>query len=266
MDGIKNFEKEMYHGYMLNKLVVDGCECIIVEPEKPLPGKMWVWKAEFFNAFPSFELEMLKRGFYLAFMNVGNTFGCPSAMKHFDVFYNELSGNLGFSKHPIMLGLSRGGLYIYNWAAENTDKVSCLYADNAVCDFKSWPGGKGQSKGSVDEWRKLQADYGFSSEKEALEYPGNPVDNLALLAKAGIPLVHTSGTEDEVVPVEENTDIVESRYRKLGGLIKVFRHPGGHHPHGLENPETLINFILKNGIGLKSSSSIESKANEGESA
>ncbi|MFZ2658387.1 MAG: hypothetical protein WAX69_25870 [Victivallales bacterium] len=234
---------------MLNKFVFDGCECMIVEPEKPLPGKLWVWKAEFFAAFPAFELEMLKRGFYLAYMNVGNTFGCPSAMKHFDAFHQELTGKPGFSKRPIMLGLSRGGLYIYNWAAKNTDKVACLYADNAVCDFKSWPGGKGHGKGSAGDWDKLQVDYGFSSEKEALEYTGNPIDNLAVLAKAGIPLVHTAGTDDDVVPVDENTDIVDKRYKKLGGLIKVFRHPGGHHPHGLDNPEPLIDFILKHRIG-----------------
>lgn len=251
MGGIKICGKDTYQGYMLGKLVVDGCECVIVEPENPLPGKMWVWKAEFFTAFPAFELEMLKRGFYLAYMNVGNTFGCPSAMKHFDVFHSELSGKLGFSKRPIMLGLSRGGLYIYNWAAKNTDKVACLYADNAVCDFKSWPGGKGKGKGSPSDWAKVQADYDFATENEALAYTGNPIDNLEVLAKAGIPLVHTAGTDDEVVPVEENTDIVESRYKKLGGTIKVFRHPGGHHPHGLENPEPLIEFILKNGIGLK---------------
>lgn len=244
-------EYENYRGYRLKKFIFDSCECMIVEPANPLPGKLWVWKAEFFQAFPDFELEMLKRGFYLAYMNVGNTFGCQSAMKHFDAFHNELVGKLGFSKRPVMLGLSRGGLYIYNWSVNNTDKVACLYADNAVCDFKSWPGGKGKGKGSPSDWAKLQADYGFASEKEALEYGGNPVDNLEVLAKAGIPLVHTTGTEDDVVPMEENTDIVESRYKKLGGLIRVFRHPGGHHPHGLEDPEPLIDFIMRNGIGLK---------------
>jgi hypothetical protein len=59
-------ENEYYQGYQLKKFFLDDCECMIVEPMNPLPGKMWVWKAEFFQAFPAFELEMLRRGFYLA--------------------------------------------------------------------------------------------------------------------------------------------------------------------------------------------------------
>jgi len=243
-------QAEDYHGYRLSRFVLDGCECAIVEPATALPGKPWVWKAEFFAAFPAFELAMLARGFHLAYMNVGNTFGCPAAMRHFDAFHAELTGCRGFSKRPVLLGLSRGGLYIYNWAAKNPESVACLYADNAVCDFKSWPGGKGTGPGSPADWQKLLADYGFASEQEALTYGGNPIDNLVPLARAGIPLVHATTTEDEVVPPQENTDIVEARYRELGGRIEVFRHPGIHHPHGLPDPEPVIAFILQHGIGL----------------
>jgi acetyl-CoA carboxylase alpha subunit len=41
-------------------------------------------------------------------------------------------------------------------------------------------------------------------------------------------------------------DLVRKRYRELGGFIKVFRHPGGHHPHGLDDPTPLIDCILEN--------------------
>ena len=59
-------------------------------------------------------------------------------------------------------------------------------------------------------------------------------------------LIHAARTEDTVVPIAENTDIVEKRYKELGGSIKVFRHPGGHHPHGLDDPAPLIDYILEN--------------------
>lgn len=241
---------EDYHGYSLHRFEVGDLEAIIVEPKTPKAGREWVWKAEFFSAFPNFELAMLERGFHLAFLNVGNTFGCPSAMTHFDEFYTMLTEKYSFSSHPVLLGLSRGGLYVYNWAANNADKVSCVYADNAVCDFKSWPGGKGEGPGSPENWIKLIEDYGFASEQEALDYSGNPIDNLESLAKAGIPLIHTSATEDEVVPISENTNILEDRYTKLGGMIKVIRHPGKHHPHGLDNPEPVVEFILEYGKEL----------------
>lgn len=100
---------ESYHGYVLHRFHFDGCECMVVEPHTPRPGREWIWKAEFFEAFPTFELAMLERGFYLVFITVGNTFGCPDALKHWDAFYRELTGRHGFARRTILFGLSRGG-------------------------------------------------------------------------------------------------------------------------------------------------------------
>ena len=234
-----------YCSFELHDFAVDNCPCKVVVPPDPRPDKAWIWKAEFFTAFPKFELAMLEKGFYLGFMSVGNTFGCPSAMDHFEKFYEAMT-SWGFSKRPLMLGLSRGGLYIYNFALRDPERVACLYADNPVCDFKSWPGGRGTGEGSPENWQKLIKDYGFASEEEALNYQGNPLDNLERLARHNVKLIHAARTEDTVVPIAENTDIVEKRYKELGGSIKVFRHPGGHHPHGLDDPAPLIDYILEN--------------------
>ena len=67
-----------------------GNAVIVIEPNNPAPGQRWVWRAEFFDVFPAFNLEMLERGWWIAYMNVGNTFGCPAAMERFDVFYKEM--------------------------------------------------------------------------------------------------------------------------------------------------------------------------------
>jgi hypothetical protein len=53
------------------------------------------------------------------------------------------------------------------------------------------------------------------------------------------------GDADEVVPVAENTAILEERYNKLGGKIRVIHKPGiGHHPHSLQDPAPIVDFIL----------------------
>jgi alpha-beta hydrolase superfamily lysophospholipase len=115
-----------------------------------------------------------------------------------------------------------------------------------VCDFKSWPGGKGKAPGSAEDWKLVMQNYGFKDEAAALKYKKNPVDNLEPLAKAGIPLIHVVGQADKTVPVEENTDLIEQRYKALGGTIEVIRKPGvDHHPHGLENPEAVVKFIVE---------------------
>lgn len=74
---------------------------------------------------------------------------------------------------------------------------------------------------------------------------GNPVDNLSPLAKANIPLIHVVGDSDTAVPVAENTAVVEDRYKALGGHIKIFHKPTGHHPHGLGDSAPIVEFILK---------------------
>jgi pimeloyl-ACP methyl ester carboxylesterase len=187
---------------------------------------------------------LLGKGFYYAHLVVGNTFGCPGAVKHFNAFYEALTGQ-GLAGKAVLIGISRGGLYGYRWASENPERVAVIYGDAPVCDFKSWPGGKGKGQGSLRDWAALLPLYGFKSEAEAIAYRGNPIDVLAPLAKAGVALIHVVGDADDVVPVAENTAIVEARYQRLGGTVQVIHKPGvGHHPHGLEDPTPVVDFIL----------------------
>ena len=235
-----------YRGYDRYDFVVGGCQTIVVGPRQLAAGKPWVWRAEFFDAFPQVDLALLAKGFHLVCINVGNTFGCPDALAHWDVLYKDLTERYEFSRKPVLEGLSRGGLYCFNWAANNPRKVGCILADNAVMDFKSWPGGKGKGKGSPNDWKKLLEDYHFKSEAEALAYTKNPVDNLEPLAKARVPLFLLYGDADVVVPYAENGAIVKERYEKLGGPVRVLIKKGmGHHPHGLDDPAPVVEFILK---------------------
>ena len=88
--------------------------------------------------------------------------------------------------------------------------------------------------------------YGFKSEEEARAYPRNPVDALAPLAAAKVPLLHVFGDADEVVPWEENTGVIAERYKKLGGDITLIRKPGvHHHPHGLDDSTPIVEFIWR---------------------
>ncbi len=235
-----------YHSFQRYDFTVDGCNAIVVAPKQELPGRPWIWRAEFFDAYPGVDLALLEKGFHLAYIEVGNTFGCPDALKHWDVFYKELTTKYGLSKKPALEGLSRGGLYIYNWADAHPRQVGCLFGDAPVCDFKSWPAGKGKGVGSPQDWQDLMKCYHFKSEAEALAYKKNPIDNLKSLAKAHVPIIHIYGDVDEYVPHEENTMILAERYKKLGGEITTIVKKGvGHHPHGLDDPTPVVDFIVR---------------------
>ena len=237
-------KKSNFHGFERYDFQFAGRKAIIVAPKQAAADKPWVWRARFFGHQPQADVEMLKHGWHIAYADVGGLFGAPSAVEHWNKFHQHVTSKWGFHQRPVLEGMSRGGLIIFNWAKLNPDKVTAIYGDAPVCDFKSWPGGKGDGKGSPKTWQQCLKIYGFN-ETEALDAKVNPIDGLESLAKAKIPVLNVVGDADVVVPVKENSDILEHRYRKLGGPIKVIHKPGiGHHPHSLKDPAPIVNFFL----------------------
>jgi len=237
-------ERSSFHSFDRFDFSYAGRACIVVVPKTIAPGKPWIWRARFFGHEPQTDIALLEKGFHIAYIDVAGLFGAPKAVAIWDQFYSYLTQVHGFAKKPALEGMSRGGVIIYNWAASNPDKVSCIYGDAPVCDFKSWPGGKGTGKGSASDWTQCLGVYGLT-EAQALTAKCNPIDRLEPLAQANIPLLNVVGDADEVVPVDENTAILEERYKALGGPIQVIHKPGiGHHPHSLEDPTPIVEFVL----------------------
>jgi pimeloyl-ACP methyl ester carboxylesterase len=238
-------KESQWKGYALNQFNLEGVGCKVVRPKKAAPGKPWIWRARFWGHEPQTDIALLEKGWHVGYCEVSNLFGAPKAVARWDAFYAYLVKEHGFAKKAALEGMSRGGLIIYNWAKANPEKVSCIYGDAPVCDFKSWPGGKGKGKGSAGTWKNCLKAYGLT-EAEAMGFKGNPIDGLEVLAKAKVPIFHVIGEADTVVPVAENSDVIEKRYRALGGSIEVIRKPGiGHHPHSLKDPKPIVDFVLR---------------------
>jgi pimeloyl-ACP methyl ester carboxylesterase len=232
-----------WNGFRRHTFTLDTRKCYVVEPKTAAAGKPWIWRARFWGHRPEVDLALLNKGFHLAYMDIVELFGSPKAIAHWNEFYRFLTEEHGFHRKAVLEGMSRGGLTIYGWAAANPEKVACIYADAPVCDFRTWPRGK-----AAASWTTLLQVYGFKDDAEALAYRGNPIDTLAPLAKAGIPLFHVHGDADEVVPLASNTAVVERRYRELGGSITVVVKPGVGHTHGLADPTPIIEFALRNAL------------------
>ena len=235
-----------WNGYQRHDFEVNGHPATVVVPKQAAQGKPWVWHGEFFGHKPAPDIALLGRGFHIVYLKVPDLLGSPLAVSHWNGYYQELTQRYGLAPKVALVGLSRGGLYCYNWAIANPDKVACIYADAPVCDFKSWPGGKGKGKGDSKNWARVLALWGFADDAAALAAKVNPVDNLAPLAQAGVPLLHVYGDADEVVPWDENTGLLAERYKALGGSITLIAKPGvGHHPHGLEDSTPIVEFIAR---------------------
>ncbi|BCX50416.1 hypothetical protein HAHE_43240 [Haloferula helveola] len=220
-----------------------GCSGTIVSPKQAAAGRPWIWRARFFGHQPALDLELLDRGWHVAYCDVSNLYGAEPAMLRWDAMHEFMSKTLGLSPKPVLEGMSRGGLPIFNWAARHPNSVSAIYGDNPVCDFRTWPGGDG-GKRSEGDWKRLLEVYGIDD--AAAGKHDQVVDRLEPIAKAGIPVAVVLGMKDDVVPPKQNGEAVAAKYESLGGKVRVWRKPdAGHHPHGLHPPAELREFLLE---------------------
>lgn len=242
---IQDTKEFNFHGHQGYEFTNEGVKCLIVKPAREAIGRPWMIRARFWGHEPQTDIALLENGFHVVYCDVADMYGSDKAVGRWNSLYKRMI-KAGFNKKVVLEGMSRGGLIIYNWAAQNSEKVACIYADAPVMDFKSWPMGKGKSAGSPQDSKQLLAAYGFANEAEALNWQRNPIDCAPIMAKAGIPILHVVGDADCVVPVAENTAIFETRMKELKAPITIIHKPSvGHHPHSLNNPDPIVRFILQ---------------------
>ena len=94
----------------------------------------------------------------------------------------------------------------------------------------------------------LEEYQGFTGRtlSDMLSYRDHPIDKMDILLKNNIPVILVAGDCDHVVPYCENGALLENYYKENGGTIEVHIKPGcDHHPHGLENPAVIADFMDK---------------------
>ena len=240
---LKPIKEINFHGYKGYEYDNNGVTYYIVKPNRVAAGNPWIWRARFWGHEPQTDIELLERGYHLAYCDVADLFGSKSAVERWDEFY-KLATKAGLNKKMALEGMSRGGLIVYNWAVKNPDKVACIYADAPVMDLKSWPTHWGNYENDKRNAEAMFKAYGFAGYEDVAKWKKNPIDHARKLAKKNIAMLHVVGDADEGVPVAENTAVFEQRLAERGYKLTVIHKPGvGHHPHSLNNPEPIVEFI-----------------------
>jgi alpha-beta hydrolase superfamily lysophospholipase len=211
------------------------------EVEKATGPVPWVWYAPTLPGLPGLEetwmfRKFLDGGIAVAGIDVGESYGSPKGRALYTALYRRLVEGRGLSRRPCLLARSRGGLMLYNWAVENPDRVACVAGIYPVCDLRSYPG-----------TGKAAPAYEMTPEQltERLA-EHNPVDRVAPLAKAGVPVFHVHGDADKVVPLEENSNALARRYRQSGGefTLKVIEGRGHDMWTGWFECQELVDFVI----------------------
>jgi pimeloyl-ACP methyl ester carboxylesterase len=182
----------------------------VVVPKTAAAGRPWVFRAERIGRNTEvIDLALLAKGFHIVAAPVTAQSG--PVREQWESVYKLLTDN-GFSRKPVMEGAGTAAGEAYAWAIENPEKVSCIYGENPAL--------------------------------RSLMSKKSPIDHLAPLAKAGVPLIHVCGSLDPWL--ERETRVVEKRYKELGGPITVIIKEGeGHFPLAPKDPKAVVDLITK---------------------
>jgi predicted esterase len=219
-----------------------GHAAFLIPSNKPAnaAAKPWVWYAPTLPGLPGPDEkwlieQLLAAGIAVAGIDVGESYGSPAGRKLFTALYDEMTATRGYSRRPVLLGRSRGGLMTLSWMADNPDKVGAFAGIYPVCNLTSYPGVSKAADAYAMTPEELQAKLAQH----------NPIDRLAGLAKAGVPFFAIHGDVDLTVPLDANSGLLKERYTALGGSMEVVvAHGQGHNMwSGFFQCEALVNFV-----------------------
>lgn len=220
-----------------------GKNAFIMHPKKPAPGKPWVFYGPTLPMYPDnaekwMHQKFIDAGIAVAGIDVGEAYGSPLVLNHFDRLYQEMTKKRGFSKKPVCLGRSRGGLWVSSWAISNPSRIAGIAGIYPVYDFTTYPG-----------VARAASAYGLTP-TSLLTKAGdlNPISKAHVLAEAKIPVFIIHGKDDKVVPLDKNSAELRRRYQEagVGNLIEVMEIDGQGHNFwpGFFRCQELVDFVI----------------------
>lgn len=240
---MNNVIESVWNGFKRLDFVFEGRGCILICPDNACEGRKWLYKTEYFDAFPDMEISMLKKGYHLAFMT-NTTRMCPESDTDMrPKFCEYLSEQFGLNSKCALVGMSCGGMQAVYFAAKYPQYVACAYLDAPVMNYLSWPFALGIGQNDCSQEFIDNMGIGLS---ELINFRNHPIDQKENLLKSGIPIMLISGDSDKTVPFCENGQLLWDYYRANNAQIEVIIKPGGdHHPHGLSDNTPIVKFIQR---------------------
>ena len=243
-----SFSSFLTYGHRLEyepvEFLVGSSKCFVLDTNSSNQSKPWVWYAPTLPAHPDpshswYIDKLLEKGISFAGCDQGEVRGSPKSVDRFTKFYKEMVDR-GYSKQPVLLGQSRGGLMMLSWAVQNPIKVKAFAGIYPVLNLRSWP----ITRNLITTLADFEIDQDTFLKTVDLH---NPIHQLEALARAKVPLYMVHGDSDRIVPLEENTQIVINRYTKLGGEAEVKVVPGKGHQvvDDFFKSKELIEFIIQ---------------------
>ncbi len=239
----ENYLESKWNGYPLVKIQLNGRNVQIVLPNCAPNGKLAL-KTEYFGAFPNTQIALLEKGYHLAYIENQTRWFVPGDDDAKADLVEYMAENYGTQKKAALIGMSCGGLQAIYFAAKYPQYVACIHLDAPVVNLLSCPACLGKS--TIDAMDEFTEFTGMTL-NDLTVYRNHPLDNIPKLIEKKIPVILIAGDSDDVVPYDENGIFVKEAYEKTDIPFKVIVKPGcNHHPHGLQDPTEIVEFIESN--------------------
>lgn len=218
---------------------VEGRKAFLMKPDQPAQGNPWVFYAPTLPGIPDrheswMHQQFLDAGIAVAGIDLGEAYGSPHSSKYFDAFYQHLQDK-GYHKRCVLLGRSRGGLWISRFAIDHPERVQAIAGIYPVFDYRSYPG-------------VARAGLAYRGlDFEAAQF--TPVLTFQPVIDASIPVFLIHGDVDKVVPLEANSQAIQKAYQAAGkgDLIEIEVPKGqGHNVWpGFFRSQKLVDFVIE---------------------
>ncbi len=235
-----------WNGYQTESFLFAGKKATLVFPKSPLKEKKWLFKTEYLDAFPFFELEMLSKGYYVA--NIENeTRWCKESDTERQIaFARFLKTEYGLNERCLPVGMSCGGMQAVYIAAKAPELVAGLYLDAPVLNLLSCPCGIGMAKETLSWSYEEYLNATGITISELINYRKHPIDYVDSLIQNNIPIFLVCGDSDDIVPFEENGKLLYEKYLAAHREITlILKQDCNHHPHGLIELAPLLDFAKR---------------------
>ena len=237
----------LWNGFPCEEFEFEGYNAYIVSPKPGTEVGKLVLKTLYWGAFPDIEINLLKKGYHLAFVNRASRVPTKDDCDRRARFVKFVSEKHNLDGKCVLVGMSFGGAHAMRLAYYYPELVSCIYLDAPVLNYASFPGKVGDANAEKVWEQEFLAAYPGMKRYQLLNFDEHPMNAIDTIMAHKIPVLMVWGDQDATVLYKENGLLMEQAYEGTDLMKVVCVKYRGHHPHGKIGDNTeLVEYILAN--------------------
>ncbi len=234
------YGESVWSGFRRLDFVFEDKHAVLICPNQATEERKWLFKTEYFDAFPEFEIQMVTKGYYLAHVDNTTRWCLSEDTERQARFAAFLTEKYGLARKCMPVGMSCGGMQAVYLAAKYPELIAAMYLDAPVLNLLSCPCAVGDATDIMYE--EFVHATGWTR-SDMINYRKHPIDYVDCLIEHQIPVFLVSGDSDGMVPYHENGKYLAEKYAKSPHFYQIIKPGCDHHPHGLADYTPLIEFV-----------------------